>query len=799
MKFKQQHTQTKTWKQQLAFGLCLIMLILSISACTNGDGDYNGYGDGSSISGQEEGLGNNGGHNGNGNNGSIGSGGNAGLPTGTGRFIETEQMVSDDMAWIQAMVELTDGTLRLIDAVGSIYDSGDGGTSWQLSDRQFDFLSPEAGEHLFAAALHPDGRAFISHERGLFYVSATGEVQQLEIELPILEFFQLREDQDDMMEMMMQRLFRVAFTSDGRILGTGMGADEVHLIDPASGEIQRSFGGSDDWLAHPDFIEKNNQLLALSTEGFLIYDLDTGHLVDLPAPLAEHFGGREFHMSGGFDRIRLFPARDSNAFYILESSGLYRYYFGASQMEWVINGALNHMSNLAYGFSTLVELENHRFLISYIGIDGNRLMDYTFSMTAEAVPSDELIVYSLFENGAVRQAISLFQSQNLHLLVQLEVGIEADDEVTTVSDAISALNTRIMAGSGPDVLILNGLPHEAYIANGILLELSEILQELKGEYDFFDNILTSLENNGEIHMVPTAFMALLTAGPEEVLGDMMELADLADLVGRLRQEDADVETILGLHDEDQILRLLIHHVYPRLLAADGTVNEEELREFLANVQGIHEANLRGGEIDIPELPYGSRFMMMATAEPSISMGVMDILDSKQQLSMGATDNVFGMNMLFSILPEVGWQYRMRNVFIPLDVVGINAMGNHLTDSKAFLAHLLSSEVQGSSHFGGIPVNRDGFLPRYEEAGVELGSFGVMREDGTSMIIDISGASVEQLDRFVAEIDQLDTPSMVNRIIMDAILSEAVPFLDGQQSLEEAVERILASVNLFLAE
>ena len=781
MELKQKYNQTKTWKQRISFGLCLLMFVLVASACTNGDDDNRGY------------------DNGNGNGGSTGNNGDASISTGTGRFIETEQTVPDDMAWIRGMVELADGTLRLIDAVGRIYDSGDGGASWQLSSQQFDSISPESGEHLFAAALHPDGRAFISHEQGLFYMSAIGETQFVEIELPIPEFLQQREHEDSSMEMLVQRLFQVAFTSDGRILGTGMGADEVHLIDPASGEIQRSFGGSDDWLAHLDFIERNNQLLALSTEGFLIYDLDTGHFVEVAAPLAEHFEGRDFHMSGGFDRIRLFPAREANAFYILESSGLYRYYFGASQMEWVINGALNHMSNLAYGFSTLVELEDHRFLISYMGIEGNRLMDYTFSMTAEAVPSNELIVYSLFENSTVRQAISLFQSENPHLLVQLEIGIETDDDVTTVSDAISALNTRMLAGSGPDVLILNGLPHEAYIANGILLELSAFLQELKGEYDFFDNILTSLENNGEIHMVPTAFMALLTAGPEEVLGEMMELANLANLVDRLRQEDGDVETILGLHDEKQILRLLIHYVYPRLLAADGTVSEGVLREFLASAREIYEANLGGTTIDTPEFPPGSRLYLLANAEPSIGVGAMNILDGKQRLSMGAVDNVFGMNMIFSILPEVGWQYRMRNVFIPDNVVGINAMGNHLAESKAFLGHLLSSEVQASSHFHGIPVNRDGFQPRYEEAGVGIGSIGVMREDGSMMSIDLYGASVEQLDRFVAEIDQLDTPSMVNRIIMDAILSEAVLFLDGQQSLEEAVERILASVNLFLAE
>ena len=47
----------------------------------------------------------------------------------------------------------------------------------------------------------------------------------------------------------------------------------------------------------------------------------------------------------------------------------------------------------------------------------------------------------------------------------LEIGTSGEDSVT-VSDALRTLNTDIMAGKGPDILILDGMPVENYIQKG---------------------------------------------------------------------------------------------------------------------------------------------------------------------------------------------------------------------------------------------------------------------------------------------------------------------------------------------
>ena len=51
----------------------------------------------------------------------------------------------------------------------------------------------------------------------------------------------------------------------------------------------------------------------------------------------------------------------------------------------------------------------------------------------------------------------------------------------TVADRIRALNARILAGDGPDILVLDGLPTESYIEKGILADLNPLLGDLKEE------------------------------------------------------------------------------------------------------------------------------------------------------------------------------------------------------------------------------------------------------------------------------------------------------------------------------
>ena len=50
------------------------------------------------------------------------------------------------------------------------------------------------------------------------------------------------------------------------------------------------------------------------------------------------------------------------------------------------------------------------------------------------------------------------------------------EDGVTAEDAVKALNTELLAGNVPDVLVLDGLPADSYIEKGILADISEVVQ-----------------------------------------------------------------------------------------------------------------------------------------------------------------------------------------------------------------------------------------------------------------------------------------------------------------------------------
>ena len=72
----------------------------------------------------------------------------------------------------------------------------------------------------------------------------------------------------------------------------------------------------------------------------------------------------------------------------------------------------------------------------------------------EEDPSHYMTLYSLKRNDLILDMISEFQDQYPDIELIYETGEGADGSIT-MSDRIRALNARILAGDGPDVLLLD--------------------------------------------------------------------------------------------------------------------------------------------------------------------------------------------------------------------------------------------------------------------------------------------------------------------------------------------------------
>lgn len=285
-----------------------------------------------------------------------------------------------------------------------------------------------------------------------------------------------------------------------------------------------------------------------------------------------------------------------------------------------------------------------------------------------------LRLYTLKENENLWQSAKLFMEKYPKYPVVIEVGISEEDG-KTVSDAIRSLNTEIMAGNGPDIILMDGLPIEDYIEKGGLEDLSDMMESVKenGE-EFFENVLSSYEKGEKVYAIPSRFSVPIIIGKEGAVTP----EEVKTLSGTLKTRTE--EQIKGIaRNATKSIPLLLLTFWNDIISEESVVDQEALSTFLEEARMLFDAS----EIDL-ELPYysGDAGVTMAFQKDILSVDEMDMGQTLAQLeSVSANSPVF-YDYLNS---ESGKK------FIPKWIFGITASSEKKEAAKAFLSNFLSSE------------------------------------------------------------------------------------------------------------
>ena len=285
-----------------------------------------------------------------------------------------------------------------------------------------------------------------------------------------------------------------------------------------------------------------------------------------------------------------------------------------------------------------------------------------------------LRLYTLKENENLWQSAKLFMEKYPKYPVVIEVGISEEDG-KTVSDAIRSLNTEIMAGNGPDIILMDGLPIEDYIEKGGLEDLSDMVESVKenGE-EFFENVLSSYEKGEKVYAIPSRFSVPIIIGKEGAVTP----EEVKTLSGTLKTRTE--EQIKGIaRNATKSIPVLLCTFCNDIISEESVVDQEALSTFLEEARMLFDAS----EIDL-ELPYysGDAGVTMAFQKDILSVDEMDMGQTLAQLeSVSANSPVF-YDYLNS---ESGKK------FIPKWIFGITASSEKKEAAKAFLSYFLSSE------------------------------------------------------------------------------------------------------------
>ncbi len=729
-------------------------------------------------------------------------------PVAMGRYVEEEIDLSEQLQQPSSMSRLADGSLVIMDKSAGMLVSKDEGATWTAETPDW-FAELKANEtYISNMYMGPDGTAAVITGESSGEGDDVTFILRLSLYLPDGTPVPVEKEMTEDEKYFKQ----VAFKEDGTILAsTYRGVYEVQQDGSCEQILTLDY--------NPQWMWVRDNLLVVDNdwgeqEMPMLYDLEAGTAFEdqvLTEFMAENYQSRSFNGMDYCD-VYLLPGEDGTV-YVTGSKGIHRHVVGGNMMEQIVDGSLSMLSNPQYYTISMMQLEGDAFLGLYTG---NKLIRFTYDPDVPSVPEQVVKLYSLQENANIRQAISRYQVQHPDVFVSYEVGMGSGDSVTR-EDSIKKLNTQIMAGEGPDLLVMDDLPFDSYVEKGMLADLTDYLAQYSAEEPLFDNVIEALKKDGKAYVVPATIGIPQIAAAAEGMENVKDLSDLADVMEQLRQEHPG-ESIMGIGGAAALLKRLAATSAPKWIAADGSIDREVLQEYLEQCKRIYDIQMDSLDSEMVET-YEERMGRLAEyygvgmeqIDWEAYLDLMSYLGKEQHMMIGWMCAQYGYLELESLSRNeaskdakvIPMQGQCTKVFKPATMLAVSAASGQIDAAKDFMSTFLSAEVQ--SEYDGLPLNRNAFdiqfTPKEDIMGAEgeYTSLYTTDADGNGIGYTMYWPSDETIAAFKQELSELTTAYVPDQMLEGAVFKQGTGYMQGEQTIEQALDEIERAVAIYMAE
>ncbi len=495
-------------------------------------------------------------------------------------------------------------------------------------------------------------------------------------------------------------------------------------------------------------------------------------------------------------RLMDMDMEEKKIFYCQET-GIYGADDAMALTELLVDGRLSSFSDISKTMAYFCSADEKTFLL-FLKNDASQsleLMRYSYDATLATQPGQELKIYSLDSDDIVKKLVSNFQASHPDVLVTYETGMDGSN-AKSESDAINILNTEIMAGNGPDLLFLNGLPWKSYAGKGILADISSLGPCQEGTV--FENLFSAYGTKDGQYVAPIAFSIPALAGEESQIANIHSLEGLAELA-----KNTDGLPSLGAYN---FLPYLFTTFWQEILTEDGTVSKEAVKEFFSLAKEL-EDSANAAEASYHYLtPFQTADDGQAASYAFFTpfLDVWNVIYGNVAASTGYLGSALEFTAVSGHIPGQKLAARPfpEHVFTAL-AAGINSKSGQAALAREFLEFALSEKGQA--------MLIDGSLPAYTQFPVNKAVWESMVKEPSpeqvqhyaDMFQKLGGSyrwpAQEEFGKLEQAVSGLTTPAMDDLVIIRTVLDGGASYLSGGKSLDGAVDEVVQKLELYLKE
>ena len=392
---------------------------------------------------------------------------------------------------------------------------------------------------------------------------------------------------------------------------------------------------------------------------------------------------------------------------------------------------------------------------------------------------ETLTVWMLNDTAQMREMLNTYQNINPDVQLQIEIGVPDYD--TTVTDALKKLNTRLLGGEGPDVLILDDVNVQPYMKAGVLAELKGLdLDALPA------GIKANKTKDGNVYCVPTHVALPMNMQASHLDVDFTNLQQF--------NEDVESQGLKVAYFENLSSLWYKTAVEPELTANQGA-DANQMHSFFESLMKLMDYVLKDEDYFFASYQQVNMQVNPLSLFSKIYHGELEC-GKEYVASMKDLQTICSMMEKKEIKAEV---CRVANdcMYIPMGQVAINANSRNQKASMKLVEYLLSKEGQlDFSGIGGadvIPVHKEALKQAMKESDVIRITYGNLGEYETPPFSAESSAWV------IEQMDDLKYEAATDGKLMEIVMLGAQSYLNGETTLENAVTDTCQKMELYFNE
>lgn len=481
--------------------------------------------------------------------------------------------------------------------------------------------------------------------------------------------------------------------------------------------------------------------------------------------------------------------------YLVNSKGIHRIAEDGSITETIMDGGNGMMSSSTAFLHYFVTDGKENFYGLYNGTAGEwKLMQYLYDEAAAAVPEKTLTVYGLKESQTVVQAVYGFQSRHPEVKVEYNTAAGAGEEELPTADDIRTLNTELLSGQGPDILILDGLSIESYVEKGVLADLTDTAEHLSKEEGLIRAAKDAVQKDGKVFALPARINIPLIYGTQEEVTACRNLEALHTYV-----ESREIPALFGSATAYQLAGMtLFHMMYDELLEEDGRINEDKLTQLLTDWLKICNNT---EEVDYPDDIWPILDKSFCSEQNAFGNKVYANVNE-------ILGNNFSVKEAYALARETGrLPESVKGYYVPRVIAGINASSRQQDLGKEFIAYLFTEEMQENDTFEGMPVLQSLLDEMAAYAGSpeakdkkNINRYTMKDPDtGKEVTYEYGYPTKEEMESLLQIIKELKMPFLENQVVSDMVLQQLGDCYQGEKTPREAAQAVCRKADAYLAE